>query len=134
MLVRLCYKRYFNKDPTEVFRLIVIEEQKSLLKLHVYDELTISDFREFEDAVNKKLGGNGKLSLLLDFNNMTGFTLDTALEEIQFNRQHIDDYQKIAVITSDQWVTWVTWLATVFTHADVQKFPDTEMALDWLAS
>lgn len=134
MLVRLCYTRYFNKDPTEVFRLIVIEEQKSLLKLHVYDELTISDFREFEDAVNKKLGRNGKLSLLLDFNNMTGFTLDTALEEIQFNRQHIDDYQKIAVITSDQWVTWVTWLATVFTHADVQKFPDTEMALDWLAS
>lgn len=134
MLVRLCYTRYFNKDPTEVFRLIVIEEQKSLLKLHVYDELTISDFREFEDAVNKKLGRNGKLSLLLDFNNMTSFTLDTALEEIQFNRQHIDDYQKIAVITSDQWVTWVTWLATVFTHADVQKFPDTEMALDWLAS
>ena len=114
--------------------MIVIEEEKSLLKVHVYDELTISDFREFEEAVNKNLGANGTIDLLLDFNNMTGFTLDTALEEIQFNRQHIGDYQKIAVVTSDQWLTWVTWLATVFTHANVQKFPDTQLALDWLAA
>lgn len=114
--------------------MIVIEEEKTLLKLHVYDELTITDFREFEDAVNKNIAANGTINLLLDFNNMTGFTLDTALEEIQFNHQHIGDYQKIAVVTSDQWVTWVTWLATVFTQAEVQKFPDTETALDWLAN
>ena len=108
--------------------MIVIEESESLLKLHVYDELTINDFREFEDAVNKGLGESKTINLLLDFNNMSGFTLDTALEEIQFNRQHIGDYQKIAVVTSDQWVAWVTWLAAVFTKADVQQFPDTDIA------
>lgn len=113
--------------------MIVIEEDRELLRVHVYGELTVDDFREFEQAVAGELKRYPQVDLLLDFRNMTGFTLDAALEEIQFNRNHAGDYKRIAVVTSDQWLTWVSWLAGVFAHADVQRFPDVDDAETWLA-
>lgn len=112
--------------------MIVIEEHEDLLKVHVYGELTLEDFKEFEESVNRELLAYEKLNLLLDLSEMNGFTLDAALEEIQFNRRHIGQYKKIAVVTSDQWIAWVSWLATVFTGAEVQKLPNVPQAESWI--
>lgn len=112
--------------------MIVIEEEKDLLKIHVYSELTIADFREFEAAVTDELKKYPQVNLLFDLSNMSGFTLDVAWEDIQFNKQHIRDFKRIAVVTADQWVNWLSWLSGVFVQADVQTFPDIETANSWL--
>ncbi len=121
-------RQTFARDPN----VIVIEEDRNLLKVHVYGELTRADFREFEDAIAGELKRYPQVDLLLDLRNMTGFTLDAALEEIQFNRQHVGDYKRVAVVTTDQWLTWVSWLAGVFAHAEVERFPEMGPAESWL--
>jgi hypothetical protein len=112
--------------------MIVIEQEKEVLKAHVYSEMTVGDFREFETAVADELKQYDHVNLLFDLTSMTGFSLDAALEEVRFNKQHVNDYRKIAVVTENQWLVWVSWLATAFVSADVRQFDDVESANAWL--
>lgn len=114
--------------------MIVIEETPELLKAHVYGKLSLSDYREFEQALTGEVARHGPVDVLLDLTEMTGFSLDAALEDLKFNRAHARDYRRIAVVAGNQWVAWMTWLSGVFTQTDVQEFPDLDAANAWLAS
>jgi hypothetical protein len=114
--------------------MIVIEENQDLLTINVYGELTLDDFREFELAVMDELKKFPQVNLLFDLSNMTGFTVDVAWEELQFNRQHVRELKRIAVVTHDQWLTWLSWLSGAFTGADAQTFPEADDARAWLAT
>lgn len=110
----------------------MIEQDADLLKVHVYGEMTIEDFREFEARVMEELDTYDSVDLLFDLGNMTGFSVDVALEEVRFSKAHAQDYRRVAVVTDDQWLVWVTWLAGRFANADVQQFPDLDTATTWL--
>lgn len=112
--------------------MIVIEEDKDLLKATVYAELSLADFREFETAVNNELRRAPKLELLLDLTNMSGYTLDVAWEDLKFTRAHAHDFKRIAVVTGSQWVMWLGWLPAAFTDAGIEHFEDAQAALAWL--
>ncbi len=112
--------------------MIVIEEQDNILKVHVYGEFTLSDFREFEGAVTNELQAYDHVRVLFDLANMEGFSVDMALEELKFNKRHARDYERIAVVTDNEWHAWIGWLAGAFVDADVQQFEDMEAASAWL--
>jgi hypothetical protein len=111
--------------------MIVIQEEKGLLKANVYAELTLADYRELEQAIIKSLKAQHKLNLLLDLRNMAGFTLDVVWEDIKFTRSHPHGFARIAVITDDQWTPWLSWLGTAFTDADTETFTDPAAAETW---
>ena len=112
--------------------MIVVEEDKDLLKVSVYAELSISDFREFEAAVNNELRHAPKIKLLLNLTNMSGYTVDVMWEDIKFTRTHAHDFKRIAVVTNRMWVTWLGWLPTAFTDAEIKQFEDAAGADAWL--
>lgn len=111
--------------------MISIEEDKDLLSAHVFGEFTVDDFQEFEDAVTDELKYAPKVKLVLNLTQMSGFTIDMAWEDIKFTRAHNHDFQRIAVVSSNQWITWMGWLNGVFTDADLQVFSDLDEALVW---
>ena len=112
--------------------MIIIEQEKDLLNVHIYSDMTLEDFREFEEAVTDELKRYDHVNLLLDLSSMSRFSVDVALEELRFNRAHARDYQKIAVVTNSQWMAWVSWLAAAFVTAEVKQFDDVESAHAWL--
>ncbi len=112
--------------------MIVIEEEQGLLKVHVYGELTLDDFGEFERVISDKLKRFPQVDVLMDLSNMTGFTLDVAWEDIRFNHQHVRDIKRIAVVAGDQWLSWLGWLSGVSMQAEVQVFPEIADAEAWL--
>ncbi len=114
--------------------MIVIEEEKDLVKVTVYGEFTLADYQEFERAVSRELESVPKVKLLLDLTNMSRFTVDVAWADIKFTRAHAHDFARIAVVTSDQWAKWAGWLGTAFTDAEVQFFEDAAAADAWLHS
>jgi len=113
--------------------MIVIEQENELLKAHVYGEMALDDFREFENAVADELKQFDHVNLIFDLSNMTGFSLDAALEEVRFNKAHANDYRKIAVVTESQWLAWVSWFAMAFVTAEVRQFDDVDSANAWLS-
>ena len=112
--------------------MIVAEEDKDLLKVSVYSELSLADFREFEAAVNNELKRAPKIKLLLNLTKMSGYTVDVMWADIKFTRSHAHDFKRIAVVTGNMWVTWLGWLPTAFTDAEIEHFEDAAVANTWL--
>src|ERR1039457_5696632 len=115
--------------------MITIEQTENLVNIAVMGELTIADFKAFEEQSLYKLKSSGELNLLFDLRAMVGYTIDVAWEEIKFfRREHNHDFTKIAVVTDDQWITWQAWVSRIFVDADIQVFTDYTEARAWVQS
>ena len=113
--------------------MITIEQTKNLVNVAVLGEFTIADFKTFEEQSLYKLKTPGELNLLFDLRAMIAYTLDVAWEELKFfSREHNHDFNKIAVVTSDQWITWQAWLSRIFVDADIRVFTDYAEAQAWV--
>ena len=112
--------------------MIVTDHQAHRVSVTVYGEFTLADYKEFEELVNYKVQFERPVDLFFDLRQMADVTLDVAWEEIKFSRQHARDFNKVAVVTSSQWVTWSAWLSQAFVDADVEVFDDPEAARAWL--
>ncbi|MFZ5583448.1 MAG: STAS/SEC14 domain-containing protein [Pseudomonadota bacterium] len=113
--------------------MIVTDHQDSLVSVAVFGEFTLADYKEFEELVNFKVKFEGPVNLFFDLRQMADVTLDTALEEIRFSKAHANDFERIAVITESQWVTWSAWLSRAFVDASIRVFSDEAEAKAWLA-
>lgn len=113
--------------------MIVTDHQGNLVKITVFGEFSLADYKEFEELVNYKVKFEGSVNLLFDLRQMAGFTVDVAWEEIKFSRAHAHDFGRIAVLTNSQWVTWSAWLSQIYVDADLQVFEDEQEASDWLS-
>ncbi len=113
--------------------MITVEEEKDRVRATVFGELTLADYREFEQAIHRELAAALKVKLLIDLTRMSGFTPDVAWEEVRFSREHAHDFRRIAVVTDNQWTSWLSWVAAAFTDAEVQLFDDIAAAEAWLA-
>lgn len=113
--------------------MITIQQTDKLVNAAVIGEFTLADFKTFEEQSLYKLKSPGELNLLFDLRGMVDYTVDVAWEEIKFfSREHNYDFSKIAVVTSDQWLTWQAWLSRLFIDADTQVFTDYDKALAWV--
>ena len=112
--------------------MINTDHSDCLISITVFGEFTLADFKEFEDLILYKLKFEGPVSLFIDLRQMADFTLDVAWEEIQFSRQHSGDFQRIAVLSDSQWITWSAWLSQAFVDADLRVFDDEGEAHLWL--
>ncbi|MBI5430783.1 MAG: STAS/SEC14 domain-containing protein [Nitrosomonadales bacterium] len=115
--------------------MITIEQTANLVNVAVLGEFTLADFKTFEEQSLYKLKSSGSVNLLFDLRAMIDYTVDVAWEEIKFfSREHNHDFSKIAVVTSDQWITWQAWLSRIFVDADIRVFADYEEAKAWVQS
>ena len=112
--------------------MITVNPESHLITVTAFGEFTLADYQEFEGVAISALETHRKPSLLFDLREITGYTLDVAWEEIRFSRKHAQDFPKIAVITTDQWMIWSAWLSQLFVESDIQVFEDTSGALAWL--
>lgn len=113
--------------------MIAIEENKDLLEVSVYGDLTLADYRRLEQAIAGELRSVPKVKLLFDVRGMAGLSVDVAWEEIRFARAHPHDFRRVAVITPQQWGTSLSWVAAAFTDAEVMLFEEPAAAESWLA-
>ena len=104
----------------------------NLLCATVIGDFVLDDYKAFENHVNYKLHFEGVLDLLFDLRMMTGTTIDVAIAELKFSRQHAYEFGKIAVVTQDQWISWVAWVSNVYADAEMKIFDDIDDARSWL--
>lgn len=112
--------------------MITTDHKEKRVNVTVMGEFTLADYKEFEEIVNFKVKFEGPVDLLFDLREMSGFTVDMALEEIRYARAHARDFARIAILTKDQWIAWSASLSQMFVDADVRVFDDTDDAEAWL--
>lgn len=115
--------------------MITIADNNNLVNIAVMGEFTLADFKQFEQHALYKLKSGTGLNLIFDLRGMLSYTTDVAWEEIKFfSREHNHDFNRIAVVTDDQWLTWQAWLSRLFVDADIRAFDDYSKAENWTAA
>jgi len=113
--------------------MITIEQTGKLVNIAVLGEFTLGDFELFESHAREQLKSHTQHNLLFDLRAMISYSVDVAWEEIVFfGREHPHDFNKIAVVTEDQWLTWQAWLSRLFVDADIRAFADYKEATSWV--
>ena len=113
--------------------MLTISTQNNVLAVEIMGELTLADYNEFESAILDGIKDK-RINLLIDLTQMSGFTVDVVWEDIRFIRGHAHDFARIAAVTTDQWQSWLAWINSAFTDAEVEIFHDLTAARVWLFS
>ena len=111
--------------------MITIQKKDNLVIVAVIGEFTLTDFNEFEQQVLYQSHFDGKANLLFDWRDMLNYTVDVAWEEIKFMREHGSEFNRVAVVTDDEWQTWSAWVSNLFVNANVMVFHDYDEAEEW---
>ena len=112
--------------------MIAINVQDNIVSMSVLGRFTIEDYKEFEDAVLYGIKFQGVVNLLIDLRDMLSFSVDVAWEEIKFSRDHANDFDRVAILTNNEWIAWSAWVNRLFVDADIRLFDDTKQAEAWL--
>lgn len=114
--------------------MIAIDIKNNVVSVSVLGEFTLADFKQFEEHMLYGIKFQGSVNLLIDLRDMLGYTVDVVWEELKFSKAHEREFGKVAVVSSDQWVTWSAWLQRFFIAADIEVFSDFDAAQAWVAS
>jgi hypothetical protein len=112
--------------------MIAINVRDNIVSMSVLGRFTLEDYKEFEEAVLYGIKFQGVVNLLIDLRDMLSFSVDVAWEELKFSRQHANDFDRVAILTSNEWVAWSAWVNRMFVDADIQLFDEVKDAEAWL--
>lgn len=112
--------------------MITIDHSPQRISIAAFGEFTLADFKEFEEIFTYKSRFEGPVNLLVDLREMASFTLDVAWEDLRFSHEHRHDFQRVAVLTKNQWLGWSAWMTQWFVDGEVRVFDEEGEALRWL--
>lgn len=112
--------------------MIAINVKDNVISMSVLGRFTLDDYKEFEEAVLYGIRFQGVVNLLIDLRDMLSFSLDVAWEEMKFSREHANDFDRVAILTSNEWIAWSAWINRIFVDAEIRLFDDLEGADAWL--
>jgi hypothetical protein len=112
--------------------MISVEHEGSTTVVGVFGEFELADYKRFEAEVIQQLGRQGKLNVLMDLRDMLGMTVDVAVEDIRFTRQHARDIGRIAILSDRDSVAWTALVAQWLTDTEIRVFDDETQAREWL--
>lgn len=112
--------------------MIAINVKDNIVSMSVLGRFTLEDYKEFEEAVLYGIRFQGVVNLLIDLRDMLSFSVDVAWEEMKFSRQHANDFDRVAILTSNEWIAWSAWVNRLFVEADIELFDDIQQAEAWL--
>ena len=114
--------------------MITIQETDNLINVAVFGEFTLADYKEFEKLVLYKDRSGSQVNVLFDWRDMLSYTVDVAWEDIKFIREHGSEFNRIAVVTENQWQAWGAWVSNLFIDADIRVFSDYADAMMWVVA
>ncbi|WP_219622080.1 STAS/SEC14 domain-containing protein, partial [Shewanella sp. 11B5] len=98
-------------------------------------KLTLEDFQQFFPQLETQIKRLGKISLLFEFDNFSGWDLDAAIDDIKFGMKHLSDFERIAMVGDKSWEHWMALIAKPFLiSSEVRYFnrENLQQAWDWL--
>lgn len=112
--------------------MITVQHEGQLTIIGVFGTFEIEDFKRIESEVEQQLRSLGKIDLMVDLRGMLDYTLDVAIEDIRFTREHARDVGRIAILSDRDSVVWTALLSRLFVRAEIQVFDNEDGAREWL--
>ena len=107
------------------------------LKITVPEKLRTGDFDQLTRQVSSLIQQQGRIRLLIDASNFSGWENIAAFERhIGFVKKHQLKVERVSVITGHDWQHWVVGTIRLFVHPEVRAYDKDEesKALEWITS
>ena len=105
------------------------------LKITVPEKVKADDFRQIAPQIDSLIQQQGKIRLLIDASNFSGWENIAAFERhIGFVKNHHQKVERISVITGHDWQHWVIGTIRLFVHPEVRAYDKGQEseALAWI--
>lgn len=114
--------------------MISVQHEDGLTVLGIFGAFELADYKRLEQEVREQLARRGQLNVLLDLRDMLSVTVDVALEDLRFTREHAKDIGRIAILSERDSVAWTAFLSQWLVEARIRVFDDETTAREWLVS
>ena len=107
------------------------------LRIVVPVKLKVDDFRQIAPEVDSIIRKNGKIRLLIDASQFSGWENIAAFENhAAFVKSHQQKVERIAVIVAHDWQHWLVGTVRIFVHPDVKAYgrEQESEALQWIVA
>ncbi len=97
-------------------------------------KLVKEDYAGFVPAFEQVLKERGKLRILFDATELTGWDAGALWQEIKFDVKHFSDIERVAMVGTQKWQQTLEQAAKPFTHAEMRYIDASEIeaARSWL--
>ena len=97
--------------------------------------INAEDINRITKLVEPRIDTGKRLSIYAEVNNWTGMSLRAFIDDLKFSLQHLNDFEKEAIVSDSKWLETLAALGnTLFSSIEVKHFtPDEkDKALEWL--
>lgn len=109
-----------------------VDPSHNLVTMTAEDDLTAEDYRKIVPELEALIGKYGKLNLLFDMSGVKNIEPAAAWRDLKFDTQHLNDFERVAIVGDSGWQEALTKLSNPFTNAEVNYFGSAAEATDWL--
>ena len=106
-----------------------------VIRLVIDGEVKQSDIDQAAKTMEDSLKEEDKLRLLMEVKNLEGYDSVAAfVKDTQKTFQHYTDFEKIAVVTEEEWLKGVASLGDLINPANIKQFSlsERELAEEWV--
>ena len=103
-----------------------------MVGLKLSGKLCDEDYRQFVPAMETILTAEGKVRLLLQFDDFHGWDLHAAWDDLKFGLKHYSDFERIAMVGDRKREEWMAIVCKPFTDAKVKYFDKSEVDAAWM--
>jgi len=94
-----------------------------------------ADYQTFVPLVDAEIAKDGKVRILAQFHDFSGWDAKALWDDIKFSTTHCTKIDRIALVGEKSWEKWMATVCKPFTMAKIKYFDVAEMdaAKAWLA-
>lgn len=109
--------------------------QGNTIAVRASGKLTHEEYQAFLPQLEKQIEEIGKVSILFELDNFSGWDLEAIKDDFKFGMKHLDSWERIAIVGEKAWEHWMTVMAKPFLPTGEIRYFDRERlqdAWDWL--
>ena len=107
----------------------------NIIAIRASGKLSHEDYQQFLPKLEKQIESLGKVSVLFELDNFRGWDLEAAKDDFNFGMQHLNDFDRIAIVGDKAWEHWMVAMMKPFIVSGGVHYFDREnlqQAWDWL--
>ncbi len=109
--------------------------EDNTIAIRASGKLTHEDYQAFLPELEKQIKELGKVSVLFELDNFSGWDLKAAKDDFEFGMKHMNDFERIAIVGDKAWEHWMVLMMKPFMpYGEVRYFEreNLQEAWDWL--
>ena len=116
---------------------LITDKPDRIIGLEIDGWIDAEDIDRITKLVEPRIDAGEKLRIYAEVKSWTGMSLGAFIKDLKFSLQHLNDFEKEAIVSDRKWLEGLAKLGnTLFSGIEVKHFtPDqSDRALEWVRS